>query len=132
PQAEDEAGISRRDLLAAGAAGLGAATLLPPDGVHAQPGDAAEIRWDHKFDVVVVGAGCAGLTAAIRARDLGASVLVVEASHDVGGRMLNSGSSCRSAVATPCSVGTCAASAMRKGASRWIRSRSRPSSTTTS
>ena len=39
-------------------------------------------------DVVVVSTGCAGLTAAIRARDLGASVLVIEAGIDIGGKML--------------------------------------------
>src|SRR5690606_34917023 len=89
PHVEHEEGISRREFVAAGAAGLGAAALLAPDDANAQRG---RIRWDHEFDVVVVGAGCAGLTAAIRARDLGQSVLVVEASHDVGGRMLNSGS----------------------------------------
>ena len=43
------------------------------------------------MDVVIAGGGCAGLTAAIRARDLGASVLVVDANYDVGGRMLHSG-----------------------------------------
>ena len=82
-------GISRRDLLAAGAAaGIGAAGLLDAGSAEAQ----AATRWDHEYDVVIVGAGCAGLTAAIRARDLGASVLVVEAAFDVGGRMLHSGS----------------------------------------
>jgi hypothetical protein len=91
PRAANETGVSRRDFVAAGAAGLGAAAaLLDPSGAQAQR--AGEIRWDHEFDVVVVGAGCAGLTAAIRARDLGASVLVVEAGFDVGGKMLHSGS----------------------------------------
>ena len=43
------------------------------------------------FDVVIAGAGCVGLTAAIRARDLGASVLVVDSNFDPGGRMIHSG-----------------------------------------
>ena len=42
-------------------------------------------------DVVIAGGGCAGLTAAIRARDLGATVLVVDQNFDLGGRMLHSG-----------------------------------------
>src|SRR5690606_22862151 len=50
------------------------------------------IEWHYDVDVVVAGAGCAGLTAAIRARDLGATVLVVDQNLDVGGRMLHSGS----------------------------------------
>jgi hypothetical protein len=88
-------GVSRRDFVKAGAtSGLGAAALLDAGSAHAQVAapDAAGVSWDHEFDVVVVGGGCAGLTAAIRARDLGASVLVVEAAFDVGGKMLQSGS----------------------------------------
>ena len=88
-------GLGRRDFVKTGAAGLGAAALFDPGAAQAQtqaPAAGAGTGWDYEFDVVVVGAGCAGLTAAIRARDLGASVLVVEASHDVGGRMLQSGS----------------------------------------
>jgi len=91
--ADGDSGISRRNFVAAGAAGLGTAALLPAEAAKAQRRRGnADIDWNYEYDVVVVGAGCAGLTAAIRARDLGASVLVVEASHDVGGRMLNSGS----------------------------------------
>ncbi|MGA1209054.1 MAG: FAD-dependent oxidoreductase [Gemmobacter sp.] len=44
------------------------------------------------MDVVICGGGCAGITAAIRARDAGVSVLVVDANYDLGGRMLHSGS----------------------------------------
>src|SRR5512146_1542015 len=49
------------------------------------------IRFEHTADVVVVGAGGAGLPAAITARDHGASVIVVEANHDVGGHAILSG-----------------------------------------
>jgi ribulose 1,5-bisphosphate synthetase/thiazole synthase len=35
--------------------------------------------WDLEADVVIIGAGATGLPAAIKARDEGASVLVVEA-----------------------------------------------------
>jgi predicted oxidoreductase len=47
--------------------------------------------WDLEADVVVIGAGAAGLPAAIKARDEGASVLVVEANYDVGGHAIVSG-----------------------------------------
>jgi urocanate reductase len=44
--------------------------------------------FDHVADVVVVGAGAAGIPAAISARDTGASVVVVEANYDIGGHAI--------------------------------------------
>jgi hypothetical protein len=49
------------------------------------------VRWDYEADIVVIGGGCTGLPAAIRARDLGASVIVVDQNFDLGGKMLHSG-----------------------------------------
>lgn len=40
--------------------------------------DPAEINWDKEYDVVVIGAGIAGMAAAIEAKEKGSSVLVVE------------------------------------------------------
>ena len=48
-------------------------------------------RWDQTADVVIIGAGVAGLPAAITARDLGASVIVVDENYDIGGRGMLSG-----------------------------------------
>ncbi len=45
---------------------------------------------DYKVDVVIIGAGGAGLSAAIEAHDLGASVLIVEKMSFVGGNTLRS------------------------------------------
>ena len=91
PRLENEQGVSRRDFVKTGAAaGLGAGALLAPGSAEAQA-SAEDVAWDYEVDVVIAGGGCAGLTAAIRARDLGASVLVVDANYDVGGRMLHSG-----------------------------------------
>src|ERR671922_2758362 len=45
--------------------------------------------WTHEADLVVVGAGLAGLTAAREAVAAGASVVVIEARNRVGGRVLN-------------------------------------------
>ena len=88
-------GLSRRAFVKSGAvAGIGAAALVAPSGAEAQRAStgAAGIDWDYEVDVVIAGGGCAGLTAAIRARDLDATVLVVDQNFDLGGRMLHSGS----------------------------------------
>lgn len=50
-----------------------------------------EQSWDLEADVVVVGSGAAGLPAAIRASEGGASVIVVEANYDIGGHAIISG-----------------------------------------
>ncbi|MGZ8477033.1 MAG: FAD-dependent oxidoreductase [Candidatus Binatia bacterium] len=47
--------------------------------------------WDLEADVIVIGSGAAGLPAAIKAVDNGASVIVVEANYDVGGHAILSG-----------------------------------------
>jgi succinate dehydrogenase/fumarate reductase flavoprotein subunit len=61
--------------------------------------------WDLSADVVIIGAGAAGLSAAVKAADDGASVLVVETNYDVGGHAIISGGN------TPLGGGT---SAQRK------------------
>ena len=94
PKSKQKNSLSRRDFVKTGAAaGLGAGALLESSEAQAQvTASAAEnIVWDYEVDVVIAGGGCAGLTAAIRARDLGASVLVVDQNFDLGGRMLHSG-----------------------------------------
>ncbi len=48
-------------------------------------------NWDLQADVVVIGSGAAGLPAAIKAADGGASVIVVEANYDIGGHAIISG-----------------------------------------
>ena len=47
--------------------------------------------WDLAADVVIIGAGAAGLSAAVNAADGGASVIVVETNYDVGGHAIISG-----------------------------------------
>lgn len=46
-----------------------------------------DVEWDYEADVVVVGAGAAGLPAALKALDEGSSVLLVEANFDTGGHV---------------------------------------------
>lgn len=82
-------GVSRRGLLKAGLAagavgGAGAASACTE-------ADAGGVSWDYEADIVVLGGGCVGLTAAVRARDLGASVIVLEQNHDLGGKLAQSG-----------------------------------------
>jgi len=80
--------VSRRDFFKKGAAvGAGATTLA---GQTAQP-RRSQIQFDSVADVVIVGAGASGLPAAIMARDHGASVIVIDANHDVGGHAIVSG-----------------------------------------
>ncbi|MDR1894248.1 MAG: FAD-binding protein [Spirochaetales bacterium] len=97
--------ISRREFLkntgvAAGAA-VGGGLLLSgctslgkgqtsPFGAKPDPTKLPE-KWDLEADVVVIGSGAVGLPAAIRARDAGASVLVVECNYDIGGHAITSG-----------------------------------------
>ena len=81
--------VDRRSFLARGAAaGVGAVAL---SGTAAQAQGSAQVRWDFTADVVVIGAGVAGLPAAITARDHGASVIVVDENFDIGGRGMLSG-----------------------------------------
>ena len=77
---------TRRDFfknVAIAGAGVAAGGLVPQAA-------AAPVRrkWDKEADVVVIGAGAVGLPAAIRAREQGASVLLLEAQKDVGGHAI--------------------------------------------
>src|SRR5258705_8625614 len=88
---EDKA-LSRREFVTSGAAaGVGAAVLSGPALAQQSSSGASAIQWNYEADVVVLGSGCVGLHAAVRARDLGASVLVIDQNFDVGGKLVHSG-----------------------------------------
>jgi urocanate reductase len=80
--------VSRRAFLSTGAAGVALAAAGAPE---ANAQGASPRTWDRSADVVVIGAGVAGLPAAITARDLGASVIIVDENYDIGGRGILSG-----------------------------------------
>ena len=48
-------------------------------------------NWDLEADVIIIGSGAAGIPAAIKAVDGGATVIVVEANYDIGGHAIISG-----------------------------------------
>lgn len=80
--------LSRR-LLLGGATAASAAVGLGTFGLDEAEATGLQGRLPTSVDVVVVGAGIAGLVAARNAARAGASVLVVEARKRVGGRVLN-------------------------------------------
>jgi succinate dehydrogenase/fumarate reductase flavoprotein subunit len=57
----------------------------------ATSGASHRTRWDLEADVIVVGSGAAGLPAAIKAVEGGATVIVVETNYDIGGHAIISG-----------------------------------------
>ncbi len=59
-----------------------------PDDLTAQAAEAEEVEYVTEADVIVVGAGGAGLTAAITASQEGASVILLEKSSTLGGNTL--------------------------------------------
>ncbi len=100
----EKAGISRKEfvkLVGTGVAVIAGSTLVQP--LAADTGSAPAEKpvkpapanlpkkWDLDADVVVLGAGAVGITAAIRAVEAGASVIVVETNYDIGGHAIISG-----------------------------------------
>ena len=86
-----KASISRRNFVKTGAtAGLGATALTGLSNAEIE-GQSPQQAWDLTADVVIAGAGISGLSAAIEARDRGATVIIVEENNDCGGHGIVSG-----------------------------------------
>ncbi len=89
-----EQGVSRRAVLAGGAGMLAAAGAMGALGRNSEPassGKPAQEDWGHEADIVVVGGGSAGLTAAVIAASKGNKVILVEKAPLVGGTTAKSG-----------------------------------------
>jgi succinate dehydrogenase/fumarate reductase flavoprotein subunit len=84
---KNKAGVSRRELLVTTAAGATAAAIAPGT-ANAQE---AGVDWHHTADFVSIGAGVAGLAAAVSALEHGASVILVDENMDIGGHGMVSG-----------------------------------------
>jgi urocanate reductase len=83
--------VSRRSFLKTSLAGGTAGVAMAAAGLHPQEAEAASIKWGRSADVIVVGAGVSGLACACAARDVGASVIMIEENFDIGGRGMLSG-----------------------------------------
>ena len=77
--------VTRRTFLS-GSAAAAMAAVIP--GAHAAP---VPKKWDETVDVIVVGSGFAGLTAAYVAKKAGANVLVIEKMRAIGGNSVING-----------------------------------------
>lgn len=92
--------MRRREFLASAALATAGATALRSGPTFAL--ERGEIRsWDATVDVIVVGSGAGGISAAIDARRLGADVLVLELFHLPGGSSSLSGGVCYLGGGTP-------------------------------
>jgi succinate dehydrogenase/fumarate reductase flavoprotein subunit len=96
--------LSSRNLITVTATVDGAAEAVGSGMLSPAMGKIPE-NWDLEADVVIIGSGGAGMPAAVKAADEGASVIVVETNYDVGGHAIVSGGN------TPLGGGT---SAQRK------------------
>jgi 3-oxosteroid 1-dehydrogenase len=83
--------LTRRDFLEATAGLAVAAAGVGVSGVPVVSMVYAQERWDHEADVVVVGSGAAGASAALNAHRLGDRVLVLEKAAIFGGTTAKSG-----------------------------------------
>ena len=114
---QESTSVSRRNFIKRGvAAGVGAAALGGcASNTVEQATSPDDIKWDYEADVVIIGSGASGLPCAIRARDAGLNVLVIDQNFDVGGKMLHSGGQISFGGGDPCQLRDIAGQADKEG-----------------
>ena len=63
-----------------------------------------KVKTMQKYDVIVIGSGPAGKTAAIQAAKLGRKVVVIDSMSEVGGVCVHTGTIPAKPCARPCSI----------------------------
>ncbi len=86
-------GNSRRGFLKAGGMAAAAGMTLAGLAGKAQAAPSVEMpkKWDETYDVVIIGTGFAGLSAAVEARHAGANVMVLDKMRTHGGNSIING-----------------------------------------
>ena len=82
--------MSRRDALKFGVVGAGAAMLTAVNAMAAAPTE-KDVKFDEEYDVIVIGTGFSGLSAAAKAAERGYKVLIIEKMGRVGGNSVING-----------------------------------------
>ena len=106
--------LSRRNFLKSGAVG-GVGAVALGSGAETASAQTAGIKWDYEADVVVIGSGASGMPCAIRARDAGLDVLIIDQNFDVGGKMINSGGQTALGGGDPCQLRDIAGQSDKEG-----------------
>ncbi|TKB46203.1 flavocytochrome c [Ferrimonas sediminicola] len=83
--------VTRRNFLKMTGAATATSGLALAGLANAKEGSALPANWDETFDVIVIGSGFAGLSAAIEAKNAGASVVVLEKMPVPGGNSIING-----------------------------------------